>query len=353
MSDPILSMRKAAILVASLDSAAAESLLRRLPDDQAQFLRSTAAELNEVDLHQQESILQEFVRSGPLAWMQSESSPIPPSPDETVGVELDAHLARRLGLEPLESKVPETLAPSPIEPEKEPPSFGFLDEASVAQLGSFLVDEHPQTIAVVVAHLPAQRAAKLLAEMSDNVQVEVLRRLVHLDEADPEIIRDVERGLESRLAKRFDPQPSRPSGLRLVNDILTATDPPTERKILANVVRRDPGLAELLDGPQPSFAQLEHLSDAAWTQILRAADSQLVMLALVGASPALIQRILRDMPSRDAKSLGHALDHLGPTRLSDVDAAQCELVRLVRQLHYEDRIHLPVTAGSINVASAG
>lgn len=357
MSDPILSMRKAAILIASLDSDAAEALLARLPDEQAQLLRAAAADLSDVDDGQQESVLQDFVRSGPRSDADNESSEADdastePQPRlaETEGVELDADLARRLGLESLQREAP---APLPEEPKEEPSPFGFLDEATLAELGPFLADEHPQTVAVVVAHLPADRAADLVARMSEALQVDVLRRLVHLDETDPEIIRDVERGLESRLAKRFDPRPARSSGLSIVGDILAATDRRTELKILANVHRRDPSLVEFLDGPQPSFAHLEQLSDAAWAHILHAADSQLVVLALAGASPTLVGRILHGMPPRDAKSLTHALDHLGPTRLSDVEAAQCDLAHLARQLHYEGRIHLPVAAHSASAASVG
>jgi len=182
------SLRKAAILVASLDTPTADLLLAQMGSLQADQVRRAILRLSDVDPTEQNEIIEEFFRIGPLIPQQH-----PP------GIELDDELARRTAL-------PSVKPERPVEPEPEPtngePPFRFLHETEFESLTPFLKREHPQTIAVVLSHLPPDRAGEVLAQLPATVQVEVIRRLVDLDEADPRVLREVERGLESWLSEQ-------------------------------------------------------------------------------------------------------------------------------------------------------
>jgi flagellar motor switch protein FliG len=236
----------------------------------------------------------------------------------------------------------EKRAPRDSEPERpsDQPPFRFLRETEYETLTPFLKREHPQTIAVVLSHLPADRASELLAELPPNVQVDVIRRLVDLDEADPRVLREVERGLESWLSQQVQDRRRRAAGLAAVSEILSAASGGTRRNILKNLSRHDRTLAGKLRPDRFLFADLIQLDDAALVAVLRAADPEFIVLALAGARADLVQRITQQLPSEQGRALSKALVHLGPTRLADVEDAQQALADLAVDLDAEGRISL-------------
>lgn len=230
--------------------------------------------------------------------------------------------------------------------------FRFLQEASAQSLSPFLEREHPQTIAVVISNLPSDRAAEILANLPPDLQIEVARRLVDLDETDPEVLREVERGLESWLCEQVRSNRRRAAGLTALNNILGAASPRTKQHILANLARHDRPLAnKTVASPQPalSFAQLEHLNSASLTVVLHHAPVELLVLALAGAGPEFAARVFDMFPAEEAAALRDALHNLGPTRLSDVEQAQQELAELAQQLEMRGEI-APEARGQLSVA---
>jgi flagellar motor switch protein FliG len=289
------SLRKAAILVASLDSPTADLLLAQMGSQQADRVRHAILRLRDVDPAEQNEIIEEFFRIGPLIPQKH-----PP------GIELDDELARRIALPSLKPE-------KPVEPEPEPS---------------------------VLSHLPPDRAGEVLAQLPPTVQVEVIRRLVDLDEADPRVLREVERGLESWLSEQVRDRRRRAAGLAAVSAILTAASGGTRRSILTNLTRHDRTLAGKLRPDRFHFADMIELDDATVLAVMKAADPELIVLALAGARAELVQRITRQLPIEQGRALNKALVHLGPTRLADVEEAQQALADLAVDLEAEGRITL-------------
>ena len=202
----------------------------------------------------------------------------------------------------------------------------------------FLEREHPQTVAVVLSHLPAQRAAEILAHLSGGLQLEVARRLVDLEETDPEVLREVERGLESWLSTQARTAP-RTGAQTPLAAILGAADPRARQSILSNLARHDRNLADGLDraASTPGLAELESLDSAALATLLRHADEEVMVLALAGASSPFAERVL-NLLGAGAMDMRQAVRTLGPLRMSDIEAAQRQLADLVRALQQRGEI---------------
>lgn len=268
-------LRQAAILIASLDQATADALLDQLAPAEADRVRRMLVSLDEIDSSEQEAVIGHF-----------------------------------LGVD--EPDDPEQVISQP-----EDPPFEFLREACANQLLPLLEHEHPQTVAVVVAHLPRSRAAEVLNSLADPLQADVMRRLADLDEMDVEILREVERGLKDRIVRQVRTQ-RRHNALA---EILEAADQHT--------------LPQPLPPPTPmEFDDLQRLSGAELRRLLAAADRETTVLALAGACPSFVDRILSELPTSEAESLQLAWRQLGPTPLSDIEAAQHELAALANPLDF-------------------
>lgn len=322
-------LRKAAILIDSLDRPTADLLLAQMDAAQMRRLGEELLRLGDVSSEERDAVIDEFFRVSPLLARRAgadRASMQHPGEGGDEGVSLELSTAADLPAE---------------EPPTGGPPFGFLHEADSRQLVPFLAQEHPQTIAVVVSHLPPARAAEVVAALASSVQLDVIRRLLNLNETAPEILREVEQGLESRLAKVSAARPHRSAGVPALSAMLQAADPATERAILSNLAAHDRPLAQMVDRRRFDFDELPSLSDADLWTLIEAADPELMMLALAGSEGALVERVLAQFPLEESRRLRRALDHLGPLRLSDVEAAQLEIAQLARQLELDGRIRLP------------
>ncbi|MFH1265562.1 MAG: FliG C-terminal domain-containing protein [Planctomycetota bacterium] len=334
MKSQINGIRKAAILVACLDRSAADRVLDEMDPEQAQRVRRMTVELDDVNPEEERQIIDEFFRVRPMVPAKQ-----PP------GIELDGSLARVLSHRPgpFSSEEPRDSRAS------EGRSFRFLHEAEGEKLASLLANESPQTIALVISHLPREQAGNLLVRLGPSLQVDVLRRLVDLEETDPEILREVERALEMRFSKQVLTQRRRVAGLSAVAGILEASDRQVGTEILDNLALRDQHLAERLKPQRPApepleFADVVEFDAVALAAVFQAAGTELVFLALVGAPPRLIDRVLQGLSERsesEAELVRGQLDDPGPTRLSDVEEAQRRIAEVAEQLAVEGRLRLP------------
>jgi flagellar motor switch protein FliG len=322
-------LRKAAILLACLEGEEASAMLRAMSPAQSHTVRQMLAALGAVEEAERQEVIEDFFRAMSLA-------PVA----DAAGIELDAPTAHGLTLAGgRNSKIKETDTTTP---------FRFLHEAAPRKLVPFLEREHPQTVAVVLSHLPAQRAAEILAHLSGGLQLEVARRLVDLEETDPEVLREVERGLESWLSTQARTTPRSGTQTPLAA-ILGAADPRSRQSILSNLARHDRQLAHGLD-EQPiagGFAELEALDSVSLATLLRHADEEVLLLALAGAPSQLAERIL-GLLGTGAEEMRNSLRTLGPLRISDIETAQRQLGELLRALQQrgeiqgEPRAHLSV-----------
>jgi flagellar motor switch protein FliG len=313
-------MRKAAVLVASLDPERGEAILAQMSPAQAEALRVAVADLGPLDPVEQAGVIEEFFRIGPLL------------PDrEPSGIELDDPRCAELAVPQADPGSGQTTLADPTPG----PPLRLLHEASAEALSPFLEREHPQTIAVVVSHLSSARAAEVLAGLPDDTQVEVAQRLVDLDETDPQVLCEIERGLETWLTQQARGDRRRAAGMTALVNILDAANARTREHILANLGGAGRPVAGMVACPPQSpvvFADVEQLDGASLAVVLDHAGQEVLILALAGAPGDFAERALDLLPRAKAQVLRRALCNLGPTRLSDMEEAQQELARLARNL---------------------
>ena len=338
-------LKKAAILLASLDDETADSLLAHMEPDQAARVRRQMMALGQIDPSVQRQVVAEFRRGDP-----------PPRDPYPSGIELDSGLAERIARadpSPLYGHTP----PAP-EPAEEPAPFRFLHQAEADTLVDSLKQERPQTIALVVSHLSPSQAAEVVDRLSPALQAQVLRRLAELDETDPAILREVERYLESWFSEHMRSRERRRAGMQALSAIISAAGRDSREQIVANLARHDSSLAATLGfdvaeklpavstmkpreaaaparrEPKPElfFADLLRLNDRRLRTLVAAAQPEIVVLALAGASAAFVERVASCQSGRQARLLRRGLAHLGPTRLSDVEEAQQALADLAAEL---------------------
>jgi flagellar motor switch protein FliG len=349
MSDSAENLRKAAILIATLDRQSADALLAHVSPRQAQRVRRAVVELGPIDSVEQDNVVAQFVRVGPL---MPEGQP--------AGIELDDSLAAKLNLKslpalhsPRERKAHDRASTAAT---GEAP-FRFLHEAECDELVHLLKREHPQTIAVVLAHLTTQQAASLVSALDDELRAEVLRRLAYLDDADPDIVREVEREIESWLHRRVASRAPQ-AGLGAVSQILNAAGNDIQRGVLSRWAREDCHLVERLSRratPEPvhsrpapasvSFDELASWTAEALAGLLAATQREVLVLALAGAKPRLVERVFAVLPADLAESISTELEQLGPTSLRDIELAQSELAALAAQLQDPSWQQEPALAG--------
>lgn len=373
--DPI---RKIAILVSSLDQQATDDLLDRLPSDQARAVRNVLVDMDDVPQDEQTRIASEFLRSGSFH---------PPAEDS--GIELDDALAEKLA-SPNGYADHLEVAPEPVGP-----PFRFLREAATDAIAKHLVHENPQVAAIVAAHLSPDQAANLIAHFTSEQQADILRRIAALDLTDTGAVRDVEQHLEVLLTEEIRVAKNREVGLSAVASILAAaggkretlvrslsdhdsrlvsqlgasgddftaamrtphvTSFPAPKRPLKSVATRQSVAKQkprtenqtkrTPRHDQPSraflFNELAEFSDAALARIFRASDPKLALLALTGAAPKFVDRLLSQLPRREAHSLRRRMEGLGPLQLQDVAHAQTKLAALAAELADQGEIDIPV-----------
>jgi flagellar motor switch protein FliG len=307
-------IRKAAILVASLDRDAADAVLELLLPEQAQQVRYAVVAMNDIPSEERDRVLGEFAS-------RRTNKPIP----SNSGVELAGSLADSIEWN-FENEGDSTYD------ERKPsaPPFLCLRETEGGKIAKLLVGERPQTIALVLSHLAPEQAGKVLVNLSPDLQV--LRRLVDLEEADPIILRDVEKALEGRLSQHIQIQRRRVAGISAVSGILEESSGEVSLKILDILSRGDKRLAQKLSPPSIRFEELEDMDEALVASAFCAVDPGWIMPALLGASPEMIECGLSGLPYDQAEEIRQKLQDPGPIRLSDVEAARCRIAESARKI---------------------
>lgn len=327
-------LRRAAVVVASLDQREADALLDRLPATEAAVVRRLLVELGDPEPAEQQAALVDFFLANgrgatPPAGAARQKPTVAENAPSANRRPLDESGATAWRPAAGIDRFARALAGDEVE---DAPPFRFLHEAPGERLTPFLAGEHPQTVAVVLSHLPPDQAAGVLSALPPATQAVVLRRLADLDEADPDIVRDVERGLAARLSEHVRMERRRAAGLQAVASILKASKPDLRRQMLANLARHDRRLARKLDPPKVEFDDLEFWDDPALRGLWRAAGSELATLALAGASAAMVARWRQAMPDPQSEALRQSLASFGPMRLSDVEEAQRQLAATAAEL---------------------
>ncbi|MGG5259659.1 flagellar motor switch protein FliG [Phycicoccus avicenniae] len=224
--------------------------------------------------------------------------------------------------------------------------FASLRTVDATLLRPFLEDEHPQTIALVLAHLTSEQAADVLAGLGDALRSDVAHRLAVMDRTTPEVVRVVEEHLRSSLASMGDARDHvSVGGLDPLVGIMNRAQRDTERSILQGIEERDPHLAENLRAKMFAFSDIVDLDDRTMQVILRGVDAKELALALKGAAPAVRDKVFGNMSERSAAALQEEVEVLGPVRTAQVEEARSAVVKGIRALEESGEIMISRAGG--------
>jgi flagellar motor switch protein FliG len=217
--------------------------------------------------------------------------------------------------------------------------FGFLQKADPRQVLSFVQDEHPQTIALVLAHMPATLASQILSGLAGELQADVAHRIAVMDRTSPDIIRQVEATLERKLSSVLQPSDlSAVGGLQPLVDIINRADRATERLIMEGLAARNPELAEEVRSKMFMFEDIVTLDDRGVQLVLRQVETGDLATALKGVRDDVREKVTRNLSERAAENLLDEIETLGAVRLRQVEEAQAKIVQVIRTLEESGQI---------------
>ncbi|MEE8459015.1 MAG: flagellar motor switch protein FliG, partial [Phycisphaerales bacterium] len=210
--------------------------------------------------------------------------------------------------------------------------FAFLQKAESENLLTFIQDEHPQTIALIISHLTHHKASEILAGLPNDKKVEVVRRVANMEQTNPEVVAEVESGLESRLSNMLVGSMEKVGGVSTIAEILNLVDRTTEKSILEGIESEDPDLVEQIRRLMFVFEDILKVNDKGIQAVLKEVDNEELCLALKTASDELKEKIFKNMSARASELIKEDMEYMGPVRLSDVESSQQRIVDVVRRL---------------------
>lgn len=318
----ISGIRKTAILLVSLERHAAGEIMKQLDDTAVEAVSREIAHLGRVPFEERERVVSEF-HALALAHAYSEAGGL--------------QYARAL----LTESLPETDASriiEQIERQFYSKPFNFLQKAETESLLTFIIDEHPQTIALILSHLSSEKASELLTGLPDEKKVEVISRISRMEQTSPEVIKEVEHSLEQRLSGVMADGLQRVGGVESVASILNLTDRTTEKGILESLEQEDPELVEEIRRLMFVFEDILLVNDRGVQAFLKEVETADLVLALRTASDELKEKIFNNMSERAAQNIKEEMEYMGPVRLNDVEMAQQKIVEIVRRLEESGEI---------------
>lgn len=309
--------RKTAIVLVRLGKERAAQVMAHMSEEEVEAVSAEIAQLAAVEPSETDTVMQEFsdLLSARQHMLQG-------------GMDLARDLLQRsLGDDRAEEALQRLHARAVQLP------FQFLGRADPAQLRSFIHEEHPQVIAIVLAHMSAEKASLVLSGLSPELQAEVAHRIAVMDRANPDAVRVVEAVLEHRLSSVLQTSgSSRVGGLGPLVDIINRADRSTERQIVDGLESLDAGLAEEVRSRMFVFEDIVGLSDRDVQQVLRQVDSAVLALALKGVAPVVRDKITGNLSERAAENVLEEVEILGPVRLVQVEEAQQTVIATIRTL---------------------
>jgi flagellar motor switch protein FliG len=205
-------------------------------------------------------------------------------------------------------------------------------------LSNFLLSEHPQTTALILAHLEPNKKCDVLKRLPDNIQTEVVLRIANLDFISPSLIAQVDEVLKQELATLGSIDTQQLGGVQPIADMLNVMEKSSEQNIMARVEEKDPQLAEEIRKLMFVFEDIVFIDDRGMQSLLKEVPNDKLVVALKTAPDEIKDKIFRNISKRAADLLRDDLESLGPVRLSDVESAQQEIVNVAKRLEAEGKL---------------
>jgi flagellar motor switch protein FliG len=308
--------KKAAILLVSLGSDASAEVLKHMRQEEIDEITLEIAGMGHIPQDRKQSVVEEFYE---VAVAQDYISEGGLDYARTI-------LQKALGdvrADEVMARLSSAIQVSPFE---------FLRRTEAAQILNVIANEHPQTIALVLAYLPSDSAAQVVSALPDEVQSDVAMRIALMDRTAPEVIREIERVLERKLSSVIAQDFTSAGGVASLVALLNQADRGTERAIIEALEEKNPELADEIRRMMFLFEDIVVLDDRSIQQVLREVDTKELGVALKGVSPEVQDAIFRNMSERAATNIREELEFMGPVRVKQVEEAQQKVVAVIRRL---------------------
>jgi len=322
--------QKAAIFCINIGVERASKILKHLRDDEIEMLTVEIAQARRVTPEVLEQVFNEFItvatadkhiRSGGIDYAREMlEKALGQERAREILTRLTSHLRRR--------------------------PFDAVRHTDPVHLASFLQNEHPQTVAVIMAHLDPDKAAQVLLGLPPERQADIIRRVATLDRTSPEMLREAEKVLERKASAIVSQESTAAGGINWAVDVLNRVDRTTEKTIMGLLSADDPELASEISQRMFLFDDIVNLDDRTVQRILREVDmNRDLPLALKAAKEEVWRKIMNNVSKRTAEALREAVEYMGPVRIRDVEEAQARIVALIRRLEEAGEIQI-VRGGS-------
>ena len=327
--DEMSGLRKAAVLLVQIGKEHSAQVLKSLRESEIEILTAEIARLKEIEPDVAGAVLVEFQQLAAARHYYAQGGLS--YAEEVLVATLGPDKAREvLG------RLKAVLVEMP---------FQFLRRVDSQMVLSFLQDEHPQTITLVLAHMDPKQAAAVLSGLDEQVQADIAHRLAVMERTSPDVVKQVESYLQRRLSTVLQPNESAVvGGLQPLVDIINHSDRNTERLILEGLEQRSTELAEEVRARMFMFEDVTQLEDRAVQILLRSIDNKDLAVALKGVKEEVRDKFVSNMSERAGLALVEDMDVLGPVRVKQVEEAQAAIIRQIRVL--EESGDIVISRGS-------
>jgi flagellar motor switch protein FliG len=324
-------IRKAAMLLIVLGEQASADLLTQLSEDDVQKVSREVAKITAISSEQAENVLNEFNHISTAGDYVARG-----------GIEFARKLLMTAFTPDIAKRLLDRLTKALG---AEAASFDAIQKADPGQLAKFIHNEHPQTIALVLSHHNQTAAAALLTSLPSQMRADVALRMASLDQISPDVIIKIASVIGQKLKTLGEFSRESYGGVRAVAEMLNRMDSTSTREILTHIDQQDTNLAETIRHLMFVFEDLLLIDPMGLKEVLAKIDRKVLTVALKGTSEQLRNQILASMSQRGADMLREDMEALGPIKIKEVDAAQQQIIAIVRQLESEGVVSLKGTVG--------
>lgn len=320
-------LQKAAILLITLGPEKAATIFKHLKEDEIEQLTLEIANTRSVSPSKKEEVLNEFYEVCLAQQYIAEGG---------IGYARDL-LQKALGDDKAREVLGKLTASLQVRP------FEFIRKTEASQILNFIQDEHPQTIALILAYLSPAQAAGIIGALPPDKQTDVAKRIALMDRTSPDVIKEVENILEQKLASLVSQDYTIVGGVDSVVEVLNTVDRGTEKHIMENLEIEEPELADEIRKKMFVFEDILLLDDRSIQRVLREVENNELAIALKNANEEVQNVIFNNMSSRLSDMIREDMEYMGPVRVKDVEDAQQKIVNIIRKL--EDSAEIVISRG--------
>ncbi|MBO5293283.1 MAG: flagellar motor switch protein FliG [Lachnospiraceae bacterium] len=320
-------LQKAAILLIVLGPEKSATIFKHLKEEEIEELTLEIANTRSITPQIKDQVINEFYEICLAQQYISEGG---------IGYAKEL-LEKALGTEKAMDVIGKLTASLQVKP------FEFIRKTDASQLLNFIQDEHPQTIALIMSYLPSHQASIVLSALPPDRQADVAKRIAMMDRTSPEVVKEVEKVLESKLSSLVNQDYTVIGGVDAVVEILNTVDRGTEKHIMETLEIEEPELADEIRKKMFVFEDILLLDDRAIQRVLRDVDNNDLAIALKGANEQVQNTIFNNLSKRLAVMIKEDMEFMGPVRMKDVEEAQQKIVNIIRKL--EDSGEIVISRG--------